>query len=108
MSGIDTKISQTEGGKMFVFKAIQKLVLWFTSSPIITAIITTLILEFKKEGDSLFTFALNSIKEAIALDMDNAERFNYVKSKLVRKFPESSENLINAVIESVLILYKKQ
>ncbi len=38
---------------MFVFKAIQKLVLWFTSSPMITAIITTLILEFKKEGDSL-------------------------------------------------------
>jgi cytochrome b subunit of formate dehydrogenase len=86
----------------------QKLVLWFTSSPIITAIITTLILEFKKEGDSLFTFALKSIKEAMALDMDNFERFNYVKSKLVRKFPESSENLINAVIESVLILYKKQ
>jgi hypothetical protein len=63
---------------------------------------------FKKEGESLFTFALNSIKEAMALDMDNIDRFDYVKSKLVRKFPESSENLINAVIESVLILYKKQ
>jgi cytochrome b subunit of formate dehydrogenase len=107
MSGINSK-RKTEGGKMFVFKAIQKLVLWFTSSPMITAIITTLILEFKKEGDSLFTFALKSIKEAMALDMDNVERFNYVKSKLVRKFPKSSENLINAVIESVLILYKKQ
>jgi hypothetical protein len=108
MSGIDAKISQTEGGNMFGFTAIQKLILWFTSSPIITAIITTLILEFKKEGDSLFTFALNSIKEAMALDMDNIDRFDYVKSKLVRKFPASSENLINAVIESVLILYKKQ
>ena len=93
---------------MFGFTAIQKLVLWFTSSPIITAIITTLILEFKKEGDSLFTFALNSIKEAMALDMDNTGRFTYVKAKLVQKFPESSENLINAVIESVLILYKKE
>ena len=93
---------------MFGFTAIQKLVLWFTSSPIITAIITTLILEFKKEGDSLLTFALNSIKEAMALDMDNIDRFNYVKSKLVRKFPESSENVINTVIESVLVLYKKQ
>jgi hypothetical protein len=108
MSGIDSKIEQSEGGKMFGFTAIQKLILWFTSSPIITAIITTLILEFKNEGESLFTFALNSIKEAMALDMDNIDRFNYVKSKLVRKFPESSENLINAVIESVLILYKKQ
>jgi hypothetical protein len=67
-----------------------------------------LILEFKKEGESLFTSALKSIKEAMALDMDNFERLNYVKSKLVRKFPESSENLINAVIESMLILYKKQ
>jgi hypothetical protein len=67
-----------------------------------------LILEFKKEGESLFTFALNCIREAMALDMDNIERFNCVKSKLVRKFPESSENLINTVIESVLILYKKQ
>jgi hypothetical protein len=93
---------------MFGFTAIQKLVLWFTSSPIITAIITTLILEFKKEGESLFTSALKSIKEAMALDMDNVERLNYVKSKLVRKFPESSENLINAVIESMLILHKKQ
>ena len=93
---------------MFGFTAIQKLILWFTSSPIMTAIITTLILEFKKEGDRLFTFALNSIKDAMALDMDNTERFNYVKAKLVQKFPESSENLINAVIESVLILHKKQ
>jgi hypothetical protein len=67
-----------------------------------------LILEFKKEGDSLFTFALNSIKEAMALDLDNTGRFIYVKTKLIRKFPESSENLINTVIESVLILYKKQ
>jgi hypothetical protein len=107
MSGKHNKI-RNRGEKMFGFTAIQKLILWFTSSPIITAIITTLILEFKKEGDSLFTFALNSIKEAMALDMDNIDRFNYVKSKLVRKFPESSENLINAVIESVLILYKKQ
>ncbi len=40
--------------------------------------------------------------------MDNIDRFNYVKSKLVRKFPESSENVINTVIESVLILYKKE
>jgi hypothetical protein len=93
---------------MFGFTAIQKLILWFTSSPIITAIITTLILEFKKEGDSLFTFALNSIKEAMALDLDNTGRFIYVKTKLIQKFPESSENLINTVIESVLILYKKQ
>ena len=93
---------------MFGFTAIQKLILWFTSSPIITAIITTLILEFKKEGDSLFTFALNSIKEAMALDLDNTGRFIYVQTKLSQKFPESSENLINTVIESVLILYKKQ
>jgi hypothetical protein len=77
-------------------------------SPPVASVIPSLIENFKKEGDSLFTFALNSIKEAMALDMDNAERFNYVKSKLVRKFPESSENVINTVIESVLVLYKKQ
>jgi hypothetical protein len=77
-------------------------------APLVASVIASMIENFKKEGDSLFTFALNSIKEATALDMDNIDRFNYVKSKLVRKFPESSENLINAVIESVLILYKKQ
>ena len=64
---------------MFGFTAIQKLILWFTSSLLITTIITTLSSEFKKEAEGLFIFALKSIKEEMALILDNAECFTYVK-----------------------------
>lgn len=86
---------------------IQKLIYWFVGSPLVAAVITALIRDFKEEGEEIFKVALDAIKEVMEKDLKEKERFAIVYQKVREQLPRASESLVNTSIEAALRFYKR-
>ena len=86
---------------------LRKVIEWVTKSPIVAAVITALVVDLKEEGGNIINTALSAISEVQSKsELTSQEKFTLVKARIVGKFPEVSESLINTSIEAAYRYYK--
>ena len=88
-------------------ESVQKLISWFVGSPLVGAVIATLIRDFKQEGEEILREALEAVKECSDLEMKDSARFGFVYQRVRAQIPRASESLINTSIEAALRFYKR-
>jgi hypothetical protein len=69
------------------------------SSPIVKAILTTLLSVLKKQADDLLPKVMEKVKEAMALPLSNEEKFQKVLDDLKAMYPAVATNTLRTLIE---------
>jgi hypothetical protein len=81
---------------MSQFLAILKAV-W--SSPIVKAILSTLLMVLKKQADDLLPKVVAKVNEVMSLPISNEEKFQKVFDDLKAMYPDVKTNVLRTLIE---------
>lgn len=91
-----------------LYSIIGSLVTRLVGDTVVATIIMSFIKIFLDNGNTLVQPAIDAITEAAGLPLTNEERFLFVQKKLMDKFPEVGESILNQVIESAYNTWKSR